>query len=132
MYVVGGVCVVCPCVYCFHFFISSHFVFAIAILVNFRASDLMLKFVRNLLAPSAVVKPIRRLLAMDNSSDHDMLDLLAFNCSKLTAQLTSKSISPEEQNRLIAEYIERANDEHKSIKDFKQGKNRIHRHKCIS
>lgn len=50
-----------------------------------------------------------------------MLDLLAFNCSKLTAQLANKSIGPEEQNRLIAEYIEKANGEHKSINDFKQG-----------
>lgn len=81
----------------------------------------MWKFVRNLLSPTILPIPIRRLLAMD-SNEHDMLDLLAFNCSRLTAQLANKSTSPEEQNRLIAEYIQKANIEHKSINDFKQGK----------
>lgn len=77
----------------------------------------MFNFVRKLLFPS---KTLRRVFTMD--SEHDMLDLLAFNCSQLTAQLASKSASPEDQNRLIAEYIEKANAEHKSINDFKQGK----------
>ncbi|XP_062563947.1 NHL repeat-containing protein 2 isoform X2 [Armigeres subalbatus] len=50
----------------------------------------------------------------------DMLDYLAYNCSKLSNDLWEAS-GLNEKRKLVAEYLKNADRESKSIKDFKEG-----------
>lgn len=53
-----------------------------------------------------------------DDAEHPMLDQLAFHCSRLAADLAAAVGSGEEQNRLLAEYIERADRQYGPIEDF--------------
>lgn len=58
---------------------------------------------------------------MDSSdSDFDMLDLLAFNCNQLTAQLRASSLV-ESQEKILNEYLKKVDKEFESINEFQEG-----------
>lgn len=57
---------------------------------------------------------------MDSSdTEYDMIDLLAWNCNQLTAQLADVK-SEAEQSRILADYIKRVDEEFKEINDFRE------------
>lgn len=49
-----------------------------------------------------------------------MLDLLAYNCSKLSAQLTEIN-HPNEQEKIIHEYLKKFDKEFESISEIPEG-----------
>lgn len=53
-----------------------------------------------------------------DSEDYDMLDILAFNCNQLSADL----VDSEDQNRTLFDYLTKADTTYKSINNFKDGK----------
>lgn len=55
-----------------------------------------------------------------SDNEYDMLDLLAWNCGQLTAQL-SEAESPDAENKLLNEYIKRVDSEFETINEFKEG-----------
>lgn len=55
-----------------------------------------------------------------DGEDYDMLDLLAYNCSTLTAQL-SETKSAEEQEKLLSDYLKRVDKEFEPINELKEG-----------
>lgn len=57
---------------------------------------------------------------MDSGEEYDMLDLLAFNCNQLTAKL-GEAENEDEENRILVEYIRKANEDFKEINDFGEG-----------
>lgn len=70
-------------------------------------------------------KFIQRLFSSKmDAEDYDMLDILAFNCNQLSADLFDSTLSGEDQNRILFEYITKADTTHKSINNFKDGKTR--------
>lgn len=59
---------------------------------------------------------------MDSSdSEYDMLDLLAWNSNQLAAQL-SDAETDLDKNKILSDYIKRADEEFKEINDFSEGK----------
>lgn len=62
----------------------------------------------------------------DDSTNYDMLDILAFNCNQLSSDIFDGTLSGEDQNRILFEYLTKADKTHKSINNFKDGKIRTH------
>lgn len=56
----------------------------------------------------------------DGESEYDMLDLLAYNCSQLTAQLSEANLL-DDQDKILADYIKRIDNEFETINEFKEG-----------
>lgn len=53
-------------------------------------------------------------------AENDMLDLLAWNCSQLTAQLSDIN-SLDAKKKLLDEHIKRMDNDFDTINDFKEG-----------
>lgn len=53
-------------------------------------------------------------------SDYDMLDLLAFNCNYLTAQLRETS-QPNEQEKIINDFLKKIDKEFNPISEIREG-----------
>lgn len=77
-----------------------------------------------------MIKFLRRLfgtIIMDTSTTnedstaaaYDMLDILAFHCQRLAMTLCTDTSSVAEQNALLSEFIRKADEQHKSIRNFK-------------
>lgn len=57
----------------------------------------------------------------DDLEYDNMLDLLSFNCNQLSIDLNECQSIAEEQNKILFEYLKKADGLHKSINDFKEG-----------
>lgn len=67
-------------------------------------------------------KFFKKIFSMDSSdSEYDMLDLLAWNSNQLAAQI-SDADTDLEKNKILSDYIKRADEEFKEINDFSEGK----------
>lgn len=53
-------------------------------------------------------------------SDYDMLDLLAYNCNYLTAQLRETS-QPNEQEKIINDFLKKIDKEFNPISEIREG-----------
>lgn len=60
-----------------------------------------------------------------DEQNYDMLDVLAYNCNELSIDLSDIK-SNENQNKILLDYISKADNEHKSINDFKEGMYIVH------
>ncbi|XP_055593484.1 NHL repeat-containing protein 2 isoform X2 [Uranotaenia lowii] len=58
-------------------------------------------------------------MSSSSPDSQDMLDVLAYNCSKLSQDLWEAS-GANEKRKIVAEYVKNADREGKSIKDFKE------------
>lgn len=57
----------------------------------------------------------------DDKAEYDMIDLLAYECNILNESLSDKSLTADEQNEIITNYLKRADSQHEPINDFKDG-----------
>lgn len=55
-----------------------------------------------------------------SDSEYDMLDLLAYNCNLLRAQLRETN-SVNEQEKIIQAYLKKVDKEFKPINEFREG-----------
>lgn len=53
-------------------------------------------------------------------SEYDMLDLLAYNCNYLTAQLRDTP-QPGEQEKIVSDFLKKIDKEFKPIKEIREG-----------
>ena len=62
-----------------------------------------------------------------SDSEYEMLDLLAWNCNQLSAQLADAK-SPDDESKIITEYLKKVDEEFSSVSDFKEGELVLLRH----
>lgn len=55
-----------------------------------------------------------------SDSEYDMLDLLAYNCNRLTAQLRETNYA-DEQEKIIQAYLKKVDKEFQPINEFREG-----------
>lgn len=55
-----------------------------------------------------------------NEYEYEMLDLLAYNCNQLTAQL-KETKSTEDQEKILEQYLKRIDKEFESINEIAEG-----------
>lgn len=57
----------------------------------------------------------------DDKCEYDMIDLLAYQCNLLNEELSSPNISTDEHSEILQNYLRKADSQHDSINDFKDG-----------
>lgn len=57
---------------------------------------------------------------MDSDTEYDMLDLLAYNCNQMSAQLR-KTTSNDEQEKIIQDHLKKVDKEFKPVNEIQDG-----------